>query len=128
MYMSPASQALLITPNNTIQALLEIAVEEEGLQAISFVAAQPGLQFLKDNTPQLIVLDEGLEPDAFAIASRLKMIKRLKEVPVVLLMGEENDRTRLTAEISRVDHIFAKPIDRKRFKGLLQALLKNPRP
>lgn len=128
MYMTPASQALLITPNNTIQALLEIAVEEEGLQAISFIAAQPGLQFLKDNTPQLIVLDEGLEPDAFAIASRLKMIKRLKEVPVVLLMGEENDRTRLTAEISRVDHIFAKPIDRKRLKGLLQALLKNPRP
>jgi DNA-binding response OmpR family regulator len=50
------------------------------------------------------------------------MSRRLREVPVVMLIAEKDDKTRLTAEISRVDHIFNKPVDRRRLSSLLRSL------
>jgi DNA-binding response OmpR family regulator len=123
--MSPvvASNAVMVVSvNTTLKALLELAAEEEGLKSLFFERAQEGLNFLKENTPRLIVLDDGIDIDPFTIASRLKMSRRLREVPVVMLIAEKDDKTRLTAEISRVDHIFNKPVDRRRLSSLLRSL------
>ncbi|PZA07303.1 MULTISPECIES: two-component system response regulator [unclassified Meiothermus] len=113
---------LVVSPSPTLKAQLELLVEELGFRWASFSQAREGLDFLKEHTPTAIVLDEGLDPDAFAIAGRLKMIKRLRDVPLVLLVSEQNERTTITAEVSRVDHLFSKPIDRRRLKSLLRSL------
>ena len=123
--MGPASASnsvVVVSANTTLKALLELTAEEEGFKSLFFDHAQEGLNFLKDNTPRLIVLDEGIDIDPFTIASRLKMSRRLREVPVAMLIGENDERTRLTAEISRVDHIFNKPVDRRRLSSLLRSL------
>lgn len=92
----------------------------------SFTSATQALQFLKESTPAVIVLDEGLEPDGFAIASRLKMHRRLRGACVVLLVANPDDHTRATAEVSRADHVFGKPLDLRRFQQLLKDLTQVP--
>ena len=117
-----SNSVVVVSANTTLRALLELTAEEEGLKSMFFDHAQEGLNFLKDNTPRLIVLDEGIDIDPFTIASRLKMSRRLREVPVAMLIAENDDKTRLTAEISRVDHVFNKPVDRRRLSSLLRSL------
>ncbi|HEU4741077.1 MAG TPA: response regulator [Meiothermus sp.] len=119
-YTTPT--VLVVSPSPTLKAQIELLLEELSLKGASFSQAQEGLNFLKENTPAVILLDEGLEPDPFTIAGRLKMIKRLRDVPLVLLISEQNERTTVTAEVSRVDHLVPKPLDRRRLKSLLRSL------
>ncbi len=125
--MGTLAPIVVVTHSPAIQALLEMIFEEEELPGAFFTSPKEGLAFLKENTPMLIVLEDGLNPDAFTLASRIKMIPRLRQIPLVLL-AEETDFTKTTAEISGVDHILSKPIDRKRFMALLQQADKTASP
>lgn len=118
-----SNNVLVVTSSLTLRALLELSIEERGVEALFCDKAQQGLDFLKNNTPRAIVLDDQIDIDPFSIASRLKMSRRLREVPVILLIGESDERAKLTAEISRVDHVISKPLDRKVFSTLLRRLL-----
>ena len=118
------NNVLVVTKSLTLRALLELSIEEQGVEALFCEKAQEGLDFLKSNTPKAIVLVGQIDIDPFSIASRLKMSRRLREVPVILLVGESDERAKLTAEISRVDHVISKPLDRKIFSTLLRRLVK----
>lgn len=50
------------------------------------------------------------------------MSRRLREVPVVLFIGDSGDRIKLTAEFARVEHLLSKPADRKALSSILQNL------
>jgi len=117
-----SDKVLVVTSSLTLKALLELTIEEQGVEAQFFEKAQEGLDFLKAYTPRAIVLDDGIEIDPFSIASRLKMSRRLREVPVVLFIGDSDDRTKLTAEFARVEHVLSKPVDRKVFSVILRNL------
>jgi DNA-binding response OmpR family regulator len=117
-----SDKVLVVTSSPTLRALLELAIEEQGIEAQFYEKAQEGLNYLKAHTPRAIVLDDGIEIDPFSIASRLKMSRRLREVPVVLLMSDNDDRSKLTAEFARVEHILSKPVDRKAFSEILRNL------
>jgi DNA-binding response OmpR family regulator len=124
--MSEAVQSesvLVITKSLTLRALLELSIEEQGVSAVFYEKAQPGLDYLKVNTPRAIVLDDGIDLDPYSIASRLKMSRRLRDIPVILLMGDSDDKSKLTAEFARVDHTLSKPLDRKMFSALLKKLV-----
>jgi CheY-like chemotaxis protein len=122
-----SDKVLVVTSSLTLRALLELAIEEHGVTAQFCERAQDGLDFLKAHTPRAIVLDDGIEIDPFSIASRLKMSRRLREVPVVLFITDSDDRIKLTAEFTRVEHLLSKPVDRKALSSILQNLPK-PQP
>jgi CheY-like chemotaxis protein len=116
------SEFLVVTSSPTLRALLEMSVEESGVIAKFVEKMQQGLDFLKGHTPRAIVLDDTAEADPFSVATRLKMSRRLREVPVIVLVQKSDERARLTAEIARVEHIITKPLDRKAFGSLLHRL------
>lgn len=118
-----SDSVLVITKSLTLRALLELSIEEQGVNAVFCEKAQPGLDYLKVNTPRAIVLDDGIDLDPYSIASRLKMSRRLRDIPVILLMGDSDDKSKLTAEFARVDHTLSKPLDRKMFSALLKKLV-----
>ncbi|MDX2007320.1 MAG: response regulator [Meiothermus sp.] len=115
---------LVMTPSPTLRALLELSLEEAGVGAHFTERAQEGLDFLKLYTPKAIVLDDAIEIDPFSIASRLKMSRRLRDVPVILFIAETDERAKLTAEFARVEHVLTKPVDRKAFGSIVQHLTK----
>jgi len=119
---APNNKVLVITSSQTLRALLEMAMEEQGIEAQFYEKAKDGLGYLRAHTPRAVVLDDAIEIDPFSIASRLKMSRRLREVPVVLLITDNDDRTKLTAEFARVEHILSKPVDRKALASILRNL------
>ncbi|RIH82177.1 phosphate regulon transcriptional regulatory protein PhoB [Meiothermus luteus] len=123
--MSGALQSdkiLVVTSSPALRALLELSLEEQGFEGQFYEKAQQALEFLKAHTPRAIVLDDAIEIDPFSIASRLKMSRRLREVPVVLLLSDSDERAKLTAEFVRVEHVLSKPLDRKAFSSVLRRL------
>lgn len=118
----PSNKVLIVTSSQTLRALLELVIEEQGIEAQSCGSAKEGLDYLRAHTPRAIVLDDAIEIDPFSIASRLKMSRRLREVPVVLFITDGNERIKLTAEFTRVDYVLSKPLDRKAFANILRNL------
>lgn len=118
----PSNKVLMVTSSQTLRALLELVIEEQGIEAQFYGSAKEGLDYLKAHTPRAIVLDDAIEIDPFSIASRLKMSRRLREVPVVLFITDGNERTKLTAEFARVEYVLSKPLDRKAFANILRNL------
>lgn len=118
----PSNKVLIVTSSQTLRALLELVIEEQHVEAEFYGSAKEGLDYLKAHTPRAIVLDDAIEIDPFSIASRLKMSRRLREVPVVLFITDGNERTKLTVEFARVEYALSKPLDRKAFANILRNL------
>ncbi|WP_117236753.1 response regulator [Thermus sediminis] len=110
---------LLLSRSEALRAYVELLLSERGVPVRYFDAAREGLFWLVDNTPSFILVDEDLDVDPFAVASRIRHVKRLKLVPLaVLISPKENLRT--TAEVVRVTPI-EKPLTRERLFRFLGA-------
>lgn len=118
-------EVLVISTSPTLKALLELSIEEQGIQSAFFEKAQLGLNYLREVTPKVIVLDDMIDIDPFSITSRLKMSRRLREIPIILLIDANDQQAKLTAEIARVDYVVTKPIERRLFSTILRRVV-NP--
>ncbi|MGC8904305.1 response regulator [Thermus sp.] len=108
---------LLLSRNQALRAYVELVLSERGVPVQAFDLAREGLFWL--NTPRHILLDEDLDVDAFAVAARIRHVRRLKEVPLAILISPQ-EKLRTTAEVVRVTPI-EKPLTREklfRFMGL----------
>ncbi len=117
-------EAVVLSENPPVRAHLEILLEAEGFQVSAFETAQEVMEHLKRTTPDLVVLDEGQAVDALGMAWRLKRVRRLKEVPVVILAAREDERTRVTAELARADRVIAKPLEERKLRAALRDLFR----
>ena len=77
-----------------------------------FDNAKEGLFWLVDNTPRHILLDEDLDLDPFSVANRIRHVRRLKSVPIAVLIPP-SEKLRTTAEVVRVKAI-EKPLTREK--------------
>ncbi|AEB11327.1 response regulator [Marinithermus hydrothermalis] len=121
--MSPR-EAVVLSENPPVRAHLEILLEAEGFRVAAFEGVQEAMEHLKRTTPDLVVLDEGRAVDALGVAWRLKRVRRLKGVPVVILAAREDDRTRVTAELARVDRVISKPLEERKVRAALRDLFR----
>lgn len=84
------------------------------------------LAYLKDHTPDLIVLDVDMPIlDGIGVCERVKRIGRLKRVPVVLLTGRHDLETERRAQLAGADLMVNKPLEGKDFRQLVGALLQR---
>ncbi|SDE54736.1 hypothetical protein SAMN04488243_103120 [Thermus arciformis] len=110
---------LLLSRNEALRAYVELVLSEKGIPLRAFDLAREGLFWLLDNTPRHILVDEDLDVDPFAVATRIRHVRRLKEVPLAVLISPQ-EKLRATAEVVRVTPI-EKPLTREklfRFLGL----------
>ena len=110
---------LLLSRNEALRAYTELVLAERGIPVRYFDSAREGLFWLVENTPRHILLDEDLDVDPFAVAARIRHVKRLRTVPLAVLISP-TEKLRTTAEVVRVKAI-EKPLTREklfRFLGL----------
>jgi len=117
--------ALIVSPNLTLKAYLELVFEDFGLTPHTEPTLLGGLRFLKEHTPRVIVLDELHEEglDSAGFVWRIKRVKRLRRVPTIQIVHGSNERERVTMEISGADHIVELPIKNRRFRRMVEELL-----
>jgi len=84
------------------------------------------LEHLKTHTPDLIILDiempviNGLE-----ICDRIKKVKRLYQVPVIILTAAEDERSQTLAKMSKADAYVTKPLAGKNFSAKVAEMLER---
>ena len=111
--------ALVVSANPTMRAYLEVTLEAEGFHPQSLTDTGEALRYLKEHTPDLIVLDEDAngELKAMDLAWRIKRVRRLKDVPVVVLVSVADERTQIAAQMARVDKLLTKPLTGREFRS-----------
>ena len=101
------------------------SLKSDGARLIFATSGRQCLGQLRDLTPELIIIDERL-PDSRGsdIASRIKQVPRLKNVPLLMLLPEQNsDRFRTEAALIGANAVLVRPISSASLRALVGELL-----
>jgi two-component system, OmpR family, alkaline phosphatase synthesis response regulator PhoP len=129
---SPASKKILIVEDeHDILQLVKLYVEKEGFRTISAVTGAEALRQIKQEKPDLVVLDLMLpEIDGIEVCKRLRSDPVTSMLPIIMLTAkaEESD-TVVGLELGADDYVI-KPFSPKtlvaRIKALFRRLQRKP--
>ena len=117
---------VLIEDEKDITELVRYNFRKEGFDVVSFVSGKDGLEHLRRNPADLVLLDIMLpDLDGFEICKRLRAEERLRSLPVIFLTakGEEIDRV-LGLEIGADDYVV-KPFSPRELVARVRAVLRR---
>lgn len=109
-----------------IVELVSVNLEKAGFRVEGFHTAGELLKFLKNRTPDLIVLDLMLpDADGFEVCKSLKNQEKYTDIPIIMLTakGEEVDRV-LGLEIGADDYV-TKPFSTRELVARVKAVLRR---
>lgn len=117
--------AILVADDNpAISALLGTMLQSWGLEVAAVADGRAVLEYLQQHTPTLMVLDGHLPLlDGFELCSRIQRLRRLRGVPVVLLLDSGDEMARVQATLVGASGVISKPISGQVLRGELRRLL-----
>jgi CheY-like chemotaxis protein len=122
--MSIPATILVADDEPAVRTLLEMILGSDGHTVVTVPDGKEALTYLKDHTPDLIVLDINMPfISGIDVCSRVKRIKRFQNTPVVILTAMNDQRTRDEAAGVKVDLFVNKPLTGKNFRKTVQDLL-----
>ncbi|GAA5501489.1 transcriptional regulatory protein AfsQ1 [Deinococcus xinjiangensis] len=111
-----------------IRTMLEVILSADGHEIIAVQDGKSALEYLQAHTPDAMLLDVKMPfMTGFEICSRVKRIKRLKNTPVLLLTGLDDDQTRDQAKMVGADDLVHKPVSGKHLRGRVMQLIDSRR-
>jgi DNA-binding response OmpR family regulator len=119
-------RVIIIEDERDIVELVRYNFRKEGFEVESFSCGRDGLEYLRRNPADLVLLDILLpDEDGFEICKRLRADERLKSVPVIFLTAksEEMDRV-LGLEIGADDYVV-KPFSPRELVARVKAVLRR---
>ncbi|HOL73469.1 MAG TPA: response regulator transcription factor [Bryobacteraceae bacterium] len=117
---------IIIEDEADIVEMVRYNFRKEGFEIESFSRGREGLERLRRNPPDLLLLDIMLpDEDGFSICRQLRADPRLKELPVIFLTarGEEIDRI-VGLEIGADDYVV-KPFSPRELIARVRAILRR---
>ena len=107
-----------------IRTRLEVILSADGHEIIAVSDGKLALEYLQEHTPDAMLLDVKMPfIDGFEICSRVKRIKRLRNTPVLLLTGLDDDQTRDQAKMVNADDLVHKPVSGKQLRVKVAQLI-----
>lgn len=119
-------RVLLADENLAVQKLVELALQNEGIEVTIADNGLSALDIALKKTPDIILADFNLEGlDIFSFVSKVRETPRLSDIPIVLLINaaETFDPARLSSV--GVQAFFKKPIDSKELLDEIKKLTGN---
>jgi len=116
----------IIEDEKDIVDLVRYNFRKEGFEVTSYLRGKEGLEALRRNPPELVLLDIMLpDLDGLELCKRLRADDRLKNLPVIFLTakGEEIDRV-LGLEIGADDYVV-KPFSPRELVARVKAVLRR---
>ncbi|NBD35866.1 MAG: response regulator [Chloroflexi bacterium] len=101
MNVTIAPKVVYIEDEPEMFALVELILEDTNIEFISAVGGQEGLRIIREEQPDLILLDIMMpEVDGWDVYRSLKADPQLSTIPVIII----------TAKVKRIDQILAQEI------------------
>lgn len=106
------------------RVLIDMLLSLEGYRLVAVEDGREALAWLKENTPDLVVLDVNMPyVDGTDVCRRMKGVSRLAEVPVVVLTAMRDEATQQAVRAAGADVLVRKPLEGKDFRKQVRRLL-----
>ncbi|HEX7038782.1 MAG TPA: response regulator [Trueperaceae bacterium] len=104
--------------------VLDMLLSVEGFEVHLVEDGAQALEYLKNNTPDLAILDVRMpNVDGIEVCRRMKKVSRLKSVPVMILTALRDEVTLESARLAHADSVVVKPLEGKDFREEVKRLL-----
>ena len=112
-----------------IVTLLKYNLEKEGHKVNYALNGEDAIRSIKDQNPDLILLDWML-PDisGIEVCRNLKRINLLKNIPIIMLTAKGEEEDKLKGFKTGADDYVTKPFSQKELIARVNALLKRAKP
>jgi DNA-binding response OmpR family regulator len=122
------SKILIVDDETDLRFVIGKMLTKEGYEIIEAESGEEALEVLKENSPDLILLDvmmPGL--DGWETCAKMKSEEKTNSIPIIMLTAKTADEDKIKAleECGAVWHI-SKPIDRSKFIEAVKWVLESP--
>lgn len=119
------AQILVVDDDPSLRHLLEMLLSATGHQVVEASSAAEALRFLREHTPDLILVDVILpDLDGISLVTRVKNVARLKAVPVVVITGGSPD-LETQAKFVGAEVFLKKPVTNKSLRETVDSVLSS---
>lgn len=123
MTREPSARVLLIDDDERLNTLLAKYLDRFSMKVQAFTRPEPGLRALKNDPPDLIVLDVMLpEMDGFAVCRKVRETSR---VPIIMLTARGDVMDRIVGLEIGADDYLPKPFEPRELVARIQAVLRR---
>jgi two-component system phosphate regulon response regulator PhoB len=123
------AKVFLVEDEESIITLVKYNLEQEGYKVITNSNGEEALRHIKEETPDLILLDWML-PDlsGLEICKALKKDKKSKDFPIIMLTAKGEEQDKVQALNAGADDYITKPFGYAELKARIHALLRRSKP
>ena len=124
---SPASKKILIVEDEPdILQLVKLYLEKEGFRTVSAKTGTEALQQVKQEKPDLVVLDLMLpEIDGLEVCKRLRSAPETAMLPIIMLTAKAEESDTIVGLELGADDYVTKPFSHKTLVARIKALFRR---
>jgi DNA-binding response OmpR family regulator len=121
----PAGVAVVIEDDEDIRALVQVALEQRGLEVLSATTGVDGVALVRDRQPTLVTLDLSLpDIDGFEVCRRIRAVS---DAYVIMLSARADEVDQLVGLEIGADDYITKPFSPRDLGARVGAMLRRPR-
>ena len=111
------------------RTLVDMLLTLDGHEVVTVGDGREALDYLKDNTPDLAILDVHMpQVDGIDVCQRMRQVSRLKNVPVIILTAMRDEKTQTLAKMAKADMVVPKPLEGKDFRAIVTRVMAEGHP
>ena len=122
------AQILVADDDEGHRKLVDMLLTLDGHEVVSVADGREALDYLKDHTPDLAILDVHMpHVDGIDVCQRMRQVSRLKDVPVIVLTAMRDEKTATLAKMAKANLVVPKPLEGKDFRAVVTRVMSDAR-
>ena len=119
-------KVLVVDDDPNVGLLISAVLKKYNYAVTTLYGGSEVLAFLKDNTPDLILLDLRMPGiDGYALCKRIREAPATRDIPVIILSGVSEVDARVTTIELGADDYITKPFDVRELRARINRILKR---
>ena len=124
-----AATILVVEDEPAIQELIALNLEQSGYNSLKAVDAEQAFDLVRDELPDLVLLDWMLPGmSGIEFARRLRADRRTQGVPIIMLTARADESDKLTGLDTGADDYITKPFSPRELNARIKAVLRRRAP
>lgn len=131
----PAKKILVVDDNEIIVKTITLKLQGAGYKVITALDGSDAVTLVRTENPDLILLDisfppniEGVPWDGFRIMEWVNRLNESKKIPIIVITGSEEPKTRERATAAGAVAFFQKPVEHDHLLKVVRSTLEEAAP